>query len=131
MIHTRLINSTKQGKNKGFTLLEVVIAVALIGTAMVMLLGSVNNNINLASKSRDTQIAALLAQEMMSEIELEELLYEKVDSGVFLEHEGFKWYLSVSPYTLPLLSNKIMVVRLLITWDNEKESFEIFTATSG
>lgn len=98
MIHTRLINSTKQGKNKGFTLLEVVIAVALIGTAMVMLLGSVNNNINLASKSRDTQIAALLAQEMMSEIELEELLYEKVDSGV-LEHEVLN---GICPYRLIL-----------------------------
>ena len=44
----------------GFTLLEVVIAVAIVGVALMMLLSSVNRNLDIAAKSRDAQIAALL-----------------------------------------------------------------------
>ena len=64
-----MLNTTKY-RSGGFTLLEVVIAVAIVGVALVMLLGSVNRNLDVAVKSRDAQIAALLAQEMLTEIQL-------------------------------------------------------------
>lgn len=120
--------SYRRSENKGFTLLEVVIAITLIGTAIVMLLGSVSNNINFVSKSKNDQTATLLAEQMMAEIELEETLYEREKSGTFPDHREFQWFLSVYPYRLPFLNTKIMMVRLLITWDNDNSSFEIFTA---
>ncbi len=122
------LTSYGRSENKGFTLLEVVIAITLIGTAMVILLGSVSNNINFASKSKNNQTATLLAEQMMAEIELEEILYEREESGTFPNHGEFKWFVSVYPYELPFLNIKIMMVRLLITWDNDNSSFEIFTA---
>jgi len=120
--------SYRRAENKGFTLLEVVIAITLIGTAVVMLLGSVSNNINFVSKSKNDQTAVLLAEQMMAEIELEETLYEREKRGTFPDHREFQWFLSIYPYRLPFLNTRIMMVRLLITWDNDNSSFEIFTA---
>ena len=96
-----------------------------------MLLGSVNRNLDLASKSKDAQIAALLAQKMVTEIELEGLPSVREESGTFEDHEGFEWSLSVAPYNLALIETNIRIVRLLITWDNGNEELEIFTAISN
>lgn len=95
---------------------------------MVMLLGAISSNINLAAKSKNDQIAALLAEKMMAEIELEQTLYKREESGTFPDHKEFKWFLSVSPYNIPFLNIKVMIVRLIITWDNDNGEFEVFTA---
>ena len=128
-IHTGPINC-RHPSSRGFTLLEVIIAVAIIGVALVMLLGSVNRNLDLATKSKDAQTAALLAQEMMTEIQLEDLPSVREESGVFPEHEGFQWFLSVAPYNLALIETNIRIVRLLIVWDEGNEEFEVFSAVS-
>ena len=125
-----MLNTTKY-RSGGFTLLEVVIAVAIVGVALVMLLGSVNRNLDVAVKSRDAQIAALLAQEMLTEIQLEGLPSVREESGVFENNEGFEWFLSVAPYNLALIETNIRIVRLLIVWDNGNEEFEVFTAMSN
>ena len=93
-----------------------------------MLLGSVNSNLEYASKSRDAQIAALLAQEMLAEIQLEGLPSVREEKGKFQDHEEFEWFLSVQPYTLALIETNIRIVRLLIVWDEGNEEFEVFTA---
>ena len=95
-----------------------------------MLLGSVNRNLDLVSKSRDAQVAALLAQEKMTEIQLEGLPSVREENGIFPEHEGFQWFLSVAPYNLSLIETNIRIVRLLIVWDEGNEEFEVFTAMS-
>ena len=109
----------------------MIIAVAIIGVALVILLGSVNRNLDLASKSRDAQIAALLAQEMLTEIQLEGLPSVREENGTFPDHEEFEWYLSVAPYNLALIETNIRIVRLLIVWDQGNEEFEVFTAMSN
>ena len=96
-----------------------------------MLLGSVNRNLDVATKSRDAQIAVLLAQEMLAEIQLEGLPSVREESGTFPEHEGFEWFLSVVPYNLALIETNIRIVRLLIVWDQGNEEFEVFTAMSN
>ena len=60
-----MTGNEKACKKKGFTLLEVVISVAIVGVSLMMLLSAVNRNIDIAGKSRDAQIAALLAQQML------------------------------------------------------------------
>ena len=97
----------------------------------MMLLGSVNRNLDIAAKSKDAQIAALIAQEMLSEIELEGLPSIREESGEVEEHEGYEWFLSVAPYNLGLIETNNRIVRLLITWDEGNEEFEIYTAISS
>ena len=109
----------------------MVIAVAIVGIALMMLLGSVNRNLDVASKSKDAQTAALIAQEMISIIELEGVPNVRDENGTVDEHQGFDWYLSVAPYNIGLIETNIRIVRLLITWDEGNEEFEIYTALSN
>ena len=121
-----------QNKNKysGFTLLEVLIAVVILGSSLAVLLSSVNRNLILASDSKSLSIARMLAQNMMSEIELGGYPEITEEEGEFEEYPGFKWYLSVTPLKISSLDTDIRVVRMLITWDNESKNFEITLAMS-
>ncbi len=115
----------------GFTLLEVLIAVAILGASLAVLLGSVNNNLILASQSKNLVIASALAQRKLSEVELDGFPEEGEQEGEFTEATGFRWYMSVTPLGLPGLDTEIRVVRLLITWDEGKRDFEVTLAMSN
>lgn len=63
-------NSRKQSSQTGFTLLEVMVAVAIIAMSFVSLLGSQSQSISIAGISRFEIIAAMLAQEKLTELQL-------------------------------------------------------------
>ena len=54
----------------GFTLLEVMVAVAIIAMSFVSLLGSQSQSISIANISRFETTAAMLAREKLSELQL-------------------------------------------------------------
>lgn len=114
----------------GFTLLEVLIAVVILGSSLAVLLSSVNRNLVLASDSKNLSIARMLAQNRMSEIQLEGYPVITEEEGEFEEYPGFKWYLSVTPLQISALETDIRVVRMLITWENDNKNFEITLAMS-
>lgn len=115
---------------RGFTLLEVLVAVVILGTALAVLLGSVNKNLILASQSKSLTIAGILAQRKLTEIELEGFPEVREEQGQFEESPGFNWFLSVRPLDIRELGVSIRVVRLIITWDEGKEDFEVTIAVS-
>ncbi|NIP37625.1 MAG: prepilin-type N-terminal cleavage/methylation domain-containing protein [Candidatus Dadabacteria bacterium] len=109
----------------GFTLLEVLVAVVILGSTLAVLLGAVNRNLVLASNSKNLSIARMLAQDKISEVELAGYPENKNEEGEFEDFPGFKWYLSVSPLDISSLETDIKIVKLLITWDNDQKDFEI------
>ena len=117
--------------SRGFSLLEVIIAVAILGASLAILLGAVNKNLVLASRSKNLTIASSLAQQKMGEIELQGYPQEGEDSGVFEEAPGFNWYLRVLPYDIEQLGTEIRVVILTVTWDEEQKDFTVATAISN
>lgn len=118
-------------KQTGFTLLEVVIAVAIMGTALVVLVGSVNRNLDLTIKAKNMQTASILAERIITQVELEGFPAEREDSGTFEQFPGFEWYLNVMPYNIGILGTDIRIIRVVITWNQGSESFEIFSAVSN
>ena len=56
-------------KNSGFTLLEVMIAMAIIAIALVAVFGSQTQSLSLANEAKFITTAALLAQSKMAEVE--------------------------------------------------------------
>jgi type II secretion system protein I len=118
-------------QNPGFILLEVLVAVAILGAALAVLLGSVNKNLILTSESRDLVIAETLAQSKLTEVELEGFPEQRQDQGEFVEAPGFKWFLSVTPATIPGINTEMRTVRLLITWDEGRKEFELTLAMSN
>lgn len=122
--------SRKQSQDPGFTLLEVLVAVVIFGSTLAVLLGSVNKNLILVSDSKNLSIARMLAQNKITEIELQGYPSLGNEEGEFEEYPGFKWYLSVIPLEISFLETDIRVVRLLVAWDNDQKNFEITLAMS-
>ena len=124
-------NSGAQTRNAGFTLLEVIIAVAIIGSSLAILLGAVNKNLLLASQSKNLSIASFLAQRKLGEIEIEGFPDVGDQNGIFEERPEFKWYLSVQPYNIEQLGTEIRIVILTVAWDEGNREFTVATAISN
>lgn len=112
-------------EKKGFTLLEVMVAVGILAFALVSLLGAVNRNIILTTNARNTEIAAKLANEMLTRIEIEGIPEVREDKGEFEDHPGFEWFLSIKPFNLSQLEAEINIVRIIIVWDEGEEAYEV------
>lgn len=107
-------------KNKGFTLLEVMIAVALIAIALTTLLGSQSQSVSFANSAKFETMAALLAQSKMSEITVQEPGELTNDSGDFGDdYPGYAWEVNVSDIVIPGMDNisdYLKQVDLTVTW---------------
>ena len=94
-------NSPRKGRHRcssaGFTLLEVMIAVALIAITLVTLIGAQAQSVSIATGSRFDAMASLLAQWKLTEFSLQD--YEQLTSseGNFgEEYPHFFWKSEVS-----------------------------------
>ena len=84
-------------KGSGFTLLEVMIAIAIIAITLVAVFGSQSQSLSLANEAKFSTTAALLAQSKMAEIEAVNPEDLASDSGDFGENfPNYHWNLTVS-----------------------------------
>lgn len=104
-----------EGRQKGFTLLEVMIGLAILAGAVVTLVAAFNYHLRAASENSD-----LVAASVLGRLKAEEAaLYgpPKIMSGSFDgDFSSFKWEMSPSDTDLPGL--KRLDVR--ISWDASK-----------
>ena len=104
---------TSEGSHKGFTLLEVMIALAIIGGALVTLIYSLNYHLGIAGRHEALTVASMLAKEKMSDAESSPLS----TSGDFtVPYEAFHYKIDVSESELPGFSE------LSVTVTTERES---------
>ena len=78
--------------NKGFTLLEVMVAMAIMAITLIALLDSESASISRASEAKFTISASFLAQQKISEIEVldpDELFSDSGDFGD--DYPGYTW----------------------------------------
>ncbi len=109
-------------KKKGFTLIEVMIAIAIIAVALVVILHSYGLGVSMANVSQDFSLATLLAQGKMAEIELEgfpEVGGEEGDFGE--EYPRFTWRKRVTETPIEDLRK----VTLTVSWD--EKNLEVIT----
>ncbi len=109
----------------GFTLLEVMVAIALIAIALMAVLGSQSQSVSLAGEARFNTTAALLAQSKMAEIESQDPEDLTADSGDFDEDfPGYTWKLAVSNVMLDRpenVSDHLKQVDLTIAWGEDEQ----------
>jgi len=97
-----MLISRMRNKPGGFTLLEVMIAVAVLAIALSAVLGLQSRSLTLAAESRFHTTAALLAQGKMAETAVAGLGNLASDSGDFSDvFAGYAWRLSVQNADLP------------------------------
>ena len=120
-----VMNSRLAGKH-GFTLLEVLIAIAILALALPVLLGLRNFDLDLHARAGDITAATLLAQEKLIEAELSPAFPLGETSGDFLNPpigyqalgdisnraDKYRWKRIVT--TTPL--NAVREVKIQILW---------------
>lgn len=111
--------------DEGFTLLEVMVAIALIAIALMAVLGSQSQSVSLAGESRFNTTAALLAQSKMAEMESQNPEDLTASSGDFGEDfPGYTWKLAVSNVMLDRpenVSDHLKQVDLTIAWGEDEQ----------
>lgn len=123
----------------GFSLLEVLLAVAILAVALPVLLGLRNFDLELQSRSMELTTATLLAQEKLLETELSGAFPIGESTGDFQDQApgvllptpepnrapGYRWKRSIMPTPLELIRE----VRIQISWPRgpQDETLEVST----
>jgi general secretion pathway protein I len=86
----------------GFTLLEVLIAIAVLGIALLALLSLEHQDLQSVIRGQDISRAAMLAQALMTQAELERFPQVGTTNGNFNQmysgqYPNFRWTRSVEP----------------------------------
>ncbi|MBI3990641.1 MAG: type II secretion system protein [Candidatus Omnitrophica bacterium] len=101
-------------RNKGFTLLEVAVTLAILATALVIILGQVARGIKMSADAKFLSISTILAQQKMSDIEISgypPVSNKKGDFGA--EYPGFSWETEV---TEPDAASGIREATVTVQW---------------
>lgn len=116
-------------KNSGFTLLEVMIAVAVLGISLVITMQLFGGALRSASLSRRYTEAVFLARHKLEELSLDDRLQAGGQAGDFAdESAAFSWQAEVSPYTTssPTLTNEeakarpqVLQIKLTVSWEEQ------------
>ncbi len=82
---------------RGYTLIEVIVAFAVLGLALMLLLGILSNGTRQVRWSADSGRAALHAQSLLDELGIEVPLEAGRQDGSF-EDGRYRWTLDIAPY---------------------------------
>jgi general secretion pathway protein I len=95
-------------KMSGFTLLEVMVALAIMAGVIITLLGSVNYHLGIIANERDSTTMTLLARTRLTELEQTPAKGE----GTFTPlHPEFSWKADILPAELPGLQKLVVTVK--------------------
>jgi general secretion pathway protein I len=115
----------KQRESSGFTLLEVMVAMAIIAIALTAVLGSQSQGVSLASEAKFNTTAPLLAQSKIAEIEMTEAVDLSGNSGDFGEDfPGYTWEFSVEDVVFEKpenVSDLLKRIDLKVSWGDEEQ----------
>ncbi|MCJ0825656.1 prepilin-type N-terminal cleavage/methylation domain-containing protein [Luteimonas sp. 50] len=87
---------------RGYTLIEVIIAFAILALALTLLLGTLSGAARQVRWAEEAGRAALHAQSLLDQVGVGEVLQPGHSEGDF-EHGRYRWTLDVAPYQDPLL----------------------------
>jgi general secretion pathway protein I len=86
----------KHSSPKGFTLLEILLAISILGVALTVIMQQFSAGLRIGHTSRTYTTATAYAKQKLEEFQLEEEMEEGEEAGDF--EDGYTWKVSVLPY---------------------------------
>ena len=86
-------------KEKGFSLLEILVAFAILALALGLLLRIFSGGVNTAVVADDYTVAIQIAESLSASTGIETALQAGQSSGV--EDDTYYWQVTTSPYQIP------------------------------
>lgn len=111
-------------RQRGYSLLEVIVAFGVLGVALSLLLGTLSGGTRQVRWAADSGRAVLHAQSLLDEVGVGEVLVPGRRDGEF-EQGRFRWELEVAPYVdpdrLPVqpadpYAPQLLQLRLRVSW---------------
>ncbi len=107
--------------SQGFSLLEVIVAMAIMGVGFVTVLHMFSEGIRTLDYSDQYMKAITLANSKLAELDLMDFEVDTF-SGVFKNEENHRWELTIMPYESilndPLENILLMTVALKVLWND-------------
>jgi general secretion pathway protein I len=96
---------------RGFTLLEVVVALAIMASVILAVLGSLNYHLDSITTERDTAALTILARNRLVELEQQGGLSQKSEGTFAPAHADIAWRAELFPAKIPALQKLVVTVR--------------------
>lgn len=90
------MRSAEPGKIAGFTLIEVLVALAIVGLALGAVAGVFSNGLAAHETAADAESALALAEERLALAGATAALRPGTDNGIFAQR--FAWQTTIAPY---------------------------------
>ncbi len=119
---------SRQASERGFTLLEVIIALAILGVAFGLAVELLASGVRSAKTAEDYTQAVLLARQKMAEMTGTHALEGSADHGDF--GGGFQWTSEIQPVTQEeRLPAQLYQVRIRVSWPGRRaeKSLDLYT----
>ncbi|HEY4745064.1 MAG TPA: prepilin-type N-terminal cleavage/methylation domain-containing protein [Desulfuromonadaceae bacterium] len=96
---------------EGFTLLEVMIALAIMASVIMTVLGTVNFQLGILANERDNTAFVLLARAKMAELMQPGKSIQASDGTLAPAHPELTWQAELFPTEIPMLQKLVVRVR--------------------
>ncbi|MFQ5671607.1 MAG: prepilin-type N-terminal cleavage/methylation domain-containing protein [Nitrospinales bacterium] len=124
--------STKRLDEQGFSLLEVIVALAIMAVGFATVLQLFSGSIRSIGMSRDYLKGITLASHKINELELADFATEEF-SGRFKDEEDYGWNLSIEPYETPLNDEeaniRVLKINVQVFWNQFGKERDVTLAT--
>ncbi len=117
-------NSVMSWQQAGFTLLEVMIAVAILAITLTVIYGSQSQSLSLAVEAKFNTRAAFLLQQKLAELESGSIELRNDEGDYGDEYPGFRWKVEVDEVLFDLRDfvvdpeRPLKRVILEVSWEN-------------